>query len=478
MEQTTSSAWPNVLVTEYMQQTGTIAPDIEMKAMEYINLGYQKLVTFECASGGFNWWEGDDPGNAVLSALAVMMFTDTAKVAFVEDALIARTAEWLTEGQREDGSWSEEKHLHAGNETLGAGSLRATAYITWALQHANREPGAVSKALSHIKANVAGETDIYTLAMVSMALAMDNPNDATLATLLKTIHDARHEDGDHVFWSTDGNTMVNGFGNNANIEVTALVSLALMQAGAYGADVQGAINYLIASKDAQGNWGYSTQVTVLTLKALLASLSSGAPNTAATAKVLLGGEVVAEREFDDFNADVLWQVELNDQAVEGTNEVTIEYEGSGNLMYQITGAYYLPWDIAEPESASPLAIDVEYDKTQLFSGDTIHVTVTVTNSDVASTGMVMAELGLPPGFEVVTTELQQLKAQGLIQKFEKTAMQLLVYIDAVTPESSVSFGYDLVAQYPLEAAAPKSETYFYYNKASRSESGPVSLLVQ
>lgn len=59
--------------------------------------------------------------------------------------------------------------------------------------------------------------------------------------------------------------------------------------------MQGALNFLIASKDPQGNWGYSTQATVLTLKALIASLSAGAPNTAATVVVKLNGEPVAQR---------------------------------------------------------------------------------------------------------------------------------------------------------------------------------------
>ena len=477
MEQTTSSAWPNVLVTDYMIKTGSIAADIEVKAREYIALGYQKLVTFECASGGFNWWEGDDPGNAVLSALAVMMFTDTAAVGYVETALIDRTAQWLADRQGSDGGWSEETHLHNGNESLGANSLRATGYIAWALQHADKQPGAVAKALTHLRGNVAGETDIYTLAMVSMALAMENPNDPTLQSLLKTIHEGRTEEGDLISWQPSEATMVGGGGNAGAIETTALVTLAFMEAGAYYNDVQGAVNYLISSKDAQGNWGYSTQATVLTLKALLGSLSSGPPNTAADVSVWLNGEEIGQRSFDNFNSDVLWQVELSDAAVEGDNEVLIEYNGVGNLMYQITGTHYVPWTETAPDTGGSLAIDVDYDKTELSTGDVIHVTVTVANTNPEATGMVMAELGLPPGFDVDTSALQQLKAEGVISKVEKTAMRLLVYIDEVNPDQPVIFSYDLTAQYPLEASAPKSEAYFYYNKEDKSEAGPIGVTV-
>ena len=47
MEQTTSSAWPNVLATEYMIQTGSIAPDVEVKASEDISQGYQQPGTVQ-----------------------------------------------------------------------------------------------------------------------------------------------------------------------------------------------------------------------------------------------------------------------------------------------------------------------------------------------------------------------------------------------------------------------------------------------
>jgi uncharacterized protein YfaS (alpha-2-macroglobulin family) len=444
-----------------------------MKALEYISVGYQRLVTFECASGGYNWWVGDDPGNAILTAMAVMMFTDTKAVSYVEDVVIERAAAWLAERQQSDGSWTEETHLHGGNENLGAGSLRATAYITWALLHAGLEKGATSKALSHLRSEVGGETDVYTQALVALALAMENPGDSMVSQLLSKIHDARTEDGDKISWASDSSTMVHGGGNAAAIETTALVALAMMQAGSYMADAEGALNFLIASKDAQGNWGYSTQATVLALKALIASLSTGAPETNATVKVLLDGEVIATRQFDNFNGDVMWQVELAELTKEGNNVVTFEYEGVGNLMYQVTGTHYVPWENAQLEVTGPLTIDVNYDKTQLSTDDTIHVTVTVTNNDASATGMVLVDMGLPPGFDVDTTELNELKKQGIIQKVEKTAMQLLIYINEVTPETPVTLGYDLKAKYPLEATAPKSEVYFYYNKEVKAETGPI-----
>jgi hypothetical protein len=447
--------------------------------MQYIAAGYQSLVTFECASGGYNWWVGDDPGNAILTAMMVMMTSDTKKVSYVDEKVIQRAAKWLADKQRSDGSWGEEMHLHSGNETLGKGSLRATAYITWALLESGYETATVKKALSHLRQEVSKEKDVYTQAMVVKALAINNASDSAINAVVKSIHDAREEDGDFIFWKPNGATMVQSWGNNAYIESTALVALAFMEAGAYPGDVQGGLNYLIANKDDQGNWGYSTQATVLALKALLGSLSaSGAATTAATATVFLNGEEIATRDFTDFNADVLWQVDLSELAIEGENHVTLEYEGVGNLMYQMTSTHFVPWTEVEPEVTGPLTIDVEYDKTTLSVDDTIHVTVKVTNNDAEASGMVMADLGLPPGFEVDLSELNSLKAQGVVQKIEKTSLNLLVYINSVIPGEPLVFGYNLIAQYPLEAAAPKSEAYFYYNKEEKAEAPPVGVIVK
>ena len=123
-----------------------------MKAMQYVNVGYQRILTFECKSGGFNWWEGDNPGNPILTALAIMMLRDTQKVYdAVDEKVITRARDYLERLQKGDGSWGEDRHLHAGNENLGAGTLRSTCYITWGLVEGGyADRGSVKKALKYI----------------------------------------------------------------------------------------------------------------------------------------------------------------------------------------------------------------------------------------------------------------------------------------------------------------------------------------
>jgi hypothetical protein len=106
---------------------------------------------------------------------------------------------------------------------------------------------------------------------------------------------------------------------------------------------------------------------------------------------------------------LLWQVDLSELAIEGDNEVTLRYSGLGNLMYQLVASYHLPWAESEP-SAGPVSIDVVYDKTQLAVNDTVTVTVTVTLHDASQRGMILVDLGRPPGFTLAAEDLAALRA--------------------------------------------------------------------
>ena len=105
-EQTSSSTYPDVLILDYLKQTKKANPEIRMKADQYINVGYQRLVTFECKSGGFSWF-GDEPAHQILTAYGLLEFSDMARVHDVDPAVIARTQRWLAGKQLADGSWNE-----------------------------------------------------------------------------------------------------------------------------------------------------------------------------------------------------------------------------------------------------------------------------------------------------------------------------------------------------------------------------------
>ena len=93
-----------MLVLDYLRRSRKLTPEIEMKATEYINVGYQRLLTFEVPGGGFDWY-GRSPANLVLSAYGLLQFSDMAKVYDIDTRIIDRTRAFLFKNQQKDGRW-------------------------------------------------------------------------------------------------------------------------------------------------------------------------------------------------------------------------------------------------------------------------------------------------------------------------------------------------------------------------------------
>ena len=158
------------------------------------------------------------------------------------------------------------------------------------------------------------------------------------------------------------------------------------------------------------------------------------------------------------------------------------FEGKGGLAYQVVGSYFLPWD-QEPER-EPLSIDVTYDRTHLAQDDLATATATVRNNLNKAANMVMVDLGIPPGFDLLSEDLQDYQEKsasfksGRLEKFSLTATQAILYFDSFAPGDSVALKFRLRAKYPIRARTFKSRVYEYYDPAVSAVARPVQLEVR
>ncbi len=478
-EQTTSSAWPNVLAMRYLRDTKQNTPELSMKAMQYILAGYQRILTFECKSGGFNWWEGENPGNLILSALSIMMLSDTKEVLdAVDTRVIQRSYAYLLTLQKGDGSFAAETHLHAGNENLGQDSLRSTCYVAWAFNEGgfgDTEPA--KKAQRFIQGKLASEQDLYTLAMCANALAtLPGRGEAALPVLdrifLKAVKNKKH-----IYFEQAGRTLVNSGGLGGHVELTALVAHAALRGRAHLAEIMPIVEWLVSTKDPQGNWGYNTQASVMALKVFLLASSMGSEKTEATVTMTLNGRELASRKFDDFNKDVIWQVDVPAEKMGTRGELSLTLTGEGSLGYQVVGTWFEAAVKAEAQKPA-LEVGVEYDRTQIKVDETVKVGVTVKANDPSLQGMVMLTLGVPPGFDVQTEDLELLRSQKAISKWELTGRQLLIYLNGVPKDSHLAFDYRIKARYPVKAATGESEVHMYYDAQKQGRHAGTQLTVE
>ena len=467
-EQTSSTTYPNVLALGYLKQTKKINPEIQLKAEQYINVGYQRLVTFECHDGGFSWF-GSEPAHQVLTAYGLLEFSDMAKVHDVDPALIRRTQQWLAGKQNGDGSWLEKNQgIAEGIINRQSDSLRTTAYVAWSLAESGYTGHEITTGVNYVRSHVAEANDPYTLAVILNLLTAPGVNDgATAAAVAQRLIASAKTTDKTAYWVSDTTTFTGAQEGGADVETTGLAAYALLKWGREGGFVNKVLTYLVQSKDSYGTWT-TTQGTVWALKALLFAGSHGAGDSHGTVDITVNGVSVASIAMTADNSDVMRQIDATKQLKPGANIVHLDYHGTGSLLYQVVGRYYTPWTrpigdhVSPPE---PLALSVDYDKTMLAVNDTATATVTIHNNTDRTAEMPLIDIGVPPGFDVVTDNLEAAVTDGRISKYTVAARQIIVYMEKLAPNATVRLTYGLHARFPVKALTPSSRAYPYYNPA-------------
>ena len=480
-EQTSSVTYPNVLALDYMKRTKKLTPEVHAKAEGFIAQGYQRLLTFEVPGGGFSWF-GQAPANKILTAYGLTEFSDMSRVYEVDPRLIERTQQWLAAQQQPDGSWKPDTSFinEGATNRFNSDVLRITAYIAWALENTGYRGPAVDNAQHFIESHLNAKADAYTLAVVAN-FAVDHQKDSALTRqAMQFLLDARTEKDEQAWWTAE-ETSVYATGPSAAVETTALAVQALLKWGQASGTARKALTYVTSKKDAGGTWG-TTQATIISLRALLLASEIGSADVRGTVEVTLNGKPVEKLVLTPENNDLFHQFVLKDIEPK-TNSVQLHFEGTGGLAYQVVGDYFIPWDEKSPAKEA-LSIDVTYDRTTLAQNDIATATATIRNNLDKSAKMVMVDLGIPPGFDLLSEDLQTYQektagsATGRLEKFSLTATQAILYFNSFAPEETVTLHFRLRAKYPIRAHTFQSRVYEYYDPAVSATAKPIQLEVR
>ena len=479
-EQTSSSTYPNVLALDYMKHTKKLTPETHAKAEGYISNGYQRLLTFEVPGGGFSWF-GQAPANKILTAYGLMEFNDMAKVSDVDPKLIERTRDWLVNQQQADGSWKPDASFinEGATDRYNSNVLRITAYIAWSLVNTGTKGPAIDKARDFIDAHLNTAPDPYTLAVIAnFATEYGRDRDFTRRSM-QALLDARTEKGDQVFWSAE-ETGVYSTGESAAIETTGLATQALLKWGQASETARKALNFIAQKKQASGAWG-TTQATIMALRALLLATQLSTSDVHGSVQVMLDGREVKTLNLNASNNDLLHQFVFKGIDAHQPSSVRLRFEGAGSLAYQVVGRSFIPWD--DKPAAEPLSINIAYDRTRLSQNDIATETVTIRNNLSKTANMIMVDLGIPPGFDLLSEDLQSFQEKaagadaGRLEKFSLTATQAILYFNGLAPHQEVALKVRLRAKYPIRAHTLQSRLYEYYDPDVSSTARPVKLQV-
>jgi hypothetical protein len=484
-EQTSSTTYPNVLALEYLKKTGQTAPAVEAKARQYIHLGYQRLLTFEVAGGGFDWF-GRPPANRVLTAYGLMEFEDMARVHEVDPNLIQRTRRWLLRQRASSGSWTPEGHALHEDPTHGGGdgrmaTLAATAYIAWAVFASDEAASDASRTREFLLSHKPDEIkDPHVLALVANALLVLDRQGQDAAPYLDRL-DALKRTGDNgrlVWWEQEqsARTMFHGAGRSGSVETTALATLALLRGQKHRGSVRGALAWLVAQKDGNGTW-YSTQATVLALKALLAGTEKPTEEKERRIQVKLGDNFTREIVIPADHSEVLYQLNLTRELAAGRQVLELKETSGTNSGYQVSVRYHVP--AAKPkDDTDALQIQVDYDRTEVPVNGVVQATARVVNAQKQNAPMLVVELPIPGGFAPEAGSLAKLVQERDVARYQVQAGKVLLYLRDLPAGARLQLPYALRATLPVKVTAPGARVYEYYAPERQGHSRPVALAVQ
>src|SRR4029077_9479291 len=145
--------------------------------------------------------------------------------------------------------------------------------------------------------------------------------------------------------------------------------------------------------------------------------------------------------------------------------------GSSRASVQAVADYYVPWthpDAAESSHqdvsvSDSLRLSVQFDRRSAKVGDEIHCTVDAERIGFRGYGMLLAEIGLPPGAEVDRNSLQAAmdSAEWDINSYDVLPDRLIVYLWPHAGGTTFSFSFK--PRFGLQAVSAPSMLYRYYN---------------
>jgi hypothetical protein len=248
--------------------------------------------------------------------------------------------------------------------------------------------------------------------------------------------------------------------------------------------------YLLRQKDRYGVW-LSTQATVGVLNALIEIFSKqeGDANMTAAlstdpggqAEIIINGRPATSVLIPQGRLNNPIPVDISQFITPGDNSITIRRHGISRLASaQAVSTFYVPWSdrAAHNQIAAQgnIRLSVGFDKMQASINEEITCRVEAVGRNYG--GMLLAEVGLPPGADVDRATLEEaVKNSGWsLSRYDVLPDRVVVYL--WPRESGTKFEFKFRPRFGLVAQSAPSLLYDYYNPEARVVVAPVKFVVR
>ncbi|MCU0240297.1 MAG: carboxypeptidase regulatory-like domain-containing protein, partial [Pyrinomonadaceae bacterium] len=502
-EQTISSTYPNLMILKFIKGESSL----KQKARKYLKVGYERLLGYQVSDGGFSYWGGKSDSDLALTAYALRFLNDAKSFIEVDEKVIENATNYLLKLQREDGSFYK-KHYWETAEDKGRAKM-TTTYIARTLAMlksgndalTNVRASALQKALNYLKSRNNEIDEPYSLALYALANFDSGNLEEAEKTVIRLQSLAKNE-GNLVYWNLETNTPFYGWGTAGRIETTALVMQALLEGkrqkvkgknendeliskgkrqkvkGKNENDelISKGTMFLLKNKDRYGVW-YSTQTTINVLNTFLATLSEVKNQTIS---VKLDGEKLKDFEVSTEQIEPII-LDLSDK-LSSANRLEIIGSENSTIMSQIVKTHYIDWKDSQSTNRNvndsrAIRLDYKCDKLQAKIIETVNCSVEAERIGFQGYGMLLAEIGIPPGADVSRESLEKaFENDWYLSRYEVLPDRIIVYMWAKAGGSKFNFSFK--PRYAINAQTPKSIIYDYYNEESRGVVAPLKFEIK
>ncbi len=468
-EQTSMSSYPNALVLDYLRTNEFDDPEILEKAEGLLDRGYKKLVSFETADQGYEWF-GGTPAHEALTAYGLMQFNDMKSVyPDLDDAMVSRTADWIM--SRKDGAGGFKKSEKALDSFGRASDEITNAYIVYSLSEAGIKD--IQAELDAANEKAKASADPYQLALVANAyfnMGQAEKGEALMDQLLPL----QQKDGS---WNGKSHSITRSTGKSLLIETTSLTIMAILKMDSPSmTPLNSGVQYLVGSRSGRGAFG-STQGTVLALKALtLYAKFSQQTEEDGTLEVSVNGKKVASKDYKKGDREPIVIAGLEEHLSGGKGKISIAYKGVEKpLPYSVMVDYFS----TQPSNSDNAKVDIKTSlaEEQSSQGKTVRMSTILSNKTEEGQPMTVAVVGIPGGLTPQPQQLKELQEQKVFDFYEIMDNKLVFYYRQLEPSASKEINVDLKADISGDFTGAASSAYLYYTNEHKRWSAPLKIYV-
>merc|ERR1719431_1671955 len=480
---------PNIYLLQYLDGTKQGEPELEKKAKEFMEIGYNRQQKYNHPNGAYSIWgdKGDKDGSTWLTAFVVKSFSEAATYIGVDVALVQRSVNWLMEGQMENGCFRKRGYVHSSYLKGGASDDSLTPFVVTALLEAKSRIGVkiqdnkLEEAVDCML-QTANTSDLYSTIVTAHAanqlvskletrsedrrkklqnLEITIERKEKIENLMEAImKTANTSEPGSQFWDTE--RKLNKWGyyytSSESVEMTAynVMSFTLRDEVPKALD---SVKWLARQRNSQGGF-VSTQDTVVALQALSMYAQR-------VTKIPLDMTVDVTEKHETVNKLNTFTLNEGNALLLQTQKLTqlpsklvLDTEGAGCAMVQTVLRYNMP----EVQEDNGFTITAQ-GNTNTIDDPSLTICAAYTGEE-EQTGMVLIEVEMVTGWEAINPDSLKNEVDSGVQRVEQDDKEnkVILYFDSM-PKKERCIDLELKQVMDVEDAKDALVTiYDYYNR--------------